>query len=769
MLDYEPNIVLADKDLDYKVIGTRPRRHDAMDKVTGYARYSADISMAGLLHGKMLRSPHAHAIIKSIDTSKAEALPGVKAVITSKDMPDLGPKLADLGEGAVASYIFMSQNLMAADKVLYKGHSVAAVAATDPFTAEQALGLIEVEYELLPVVQDARKAMKPGAPILHKSLNLANPEPAEPTNVANHPEFSHGDIEEGFKQAEVIVERETHTKAVHQGYIEPHSSTVIWASDDSLTVWTSSQGHFAIRDQTSNILDIPVSHIKVVPMEIGGGFGGKLVIYLEPIAAMLSKKSGGHPVKLTMSRTEVFEATGPTSGTHINVKIGAKKDGKIVAAEAHLIYEAGAYPGSPVGAGCRCVMAAYDIPNAYIEGFDVVVNIPRSVAYRAPGSPAAALAFETALDELAQKLGIDPLDLRLMNSAKEGTRQASGPVFPKIGFVETLQAAKDHPHYSSELKGAWRGRGIASGFWFNASGPSSAIASVNPDGTISLSEGSPDIGGTRTVVAMQLAEVLGIPVDHVRPAVVDTDSIGYTSVTGGSGVAYKTGYACYEAAQDVKRQMTERAAFIWEIKPEDVEYTKDATLQHKSDPSLKFTFAELASRLNGTGGPIVGSSTVNPRAAGAALGVHIVDVEVDPGTGKVTVLRYTVIQDAGKAIHPTYVEGQMQGGAVQGIGWALNEEYYYNDQGRMMNASFLDYRMPTSLDVPMIDTVIVEVANPGHPYGIRGVGEVPICPPLAAMNNAVSAAIRHRLDELPMTSAKILNALSAERSENGHR
>jgi CO/xanthine dehydrogenase Mo-binding subunit len=268
---------------------------------------------------------------------------------------------------------------------------------------------------------------------------------------------------------------------------------------------------------------------------------------------------------------------------------------------------------------------------------------------------------------------------------------------------------------------------------------------------------------------MQLAEVLGISVDRVRPAVVDTDSIGYTSLTGGSGVTYKTGFACYEAAQDVKRQMTERAAFIWEATLEDVEYTEDAILQHRSDPNLKFTFAELAGRLNGTGGPIVGRSTVNPRAPGAALGVHIADVEIDPDTGKVTVLRYTVIQDAGKAIHPTYVEGQMQGGAVQGIGWALNEEYFYNDQGRMMNASFLDYRMPTSLDVPMIDTAIVEVPNPGHPYGVRGVGEVAICPPLAAMNNAVSAAINHRMDELPMTPARVLGALNAERSEGGNR
>ena len=769
MLDYKPNIVLSNK--EYKVVGTRPPRHDGVDKVTGNARYSADVYLPGLLHGAILRSPHAHARIKSIDVSQAKALSGVKAVITGADMPDLSGKVADLGEGARANYTFMSQNLLAGPKVLYKGHAVAAVAAANPMIAEEALSLIKVEYEVLPAEMDGREAMKDGATILHEGANAIGGRPgsppAKPTNIATRLEFKLGDVEEGFKKADVIVERVTHTKAVHQGYIEPHSATAQWYADGNITVWSSSQGQFMVREQTSTLLGIPVSKIKAIPMEIGGGFGGKLVVYLEPVAALLSKLSGGHPVKLTMNRVEVFEATGPTSGTHVKVKLGATKEGKLVAGEAHLIYEAGAYPGSPMGAGARCIFAPYDIPNAYVEGYDVVVNIPRAVAYRAPGSPAAALGMETAIDELCEKLGMDPIEFRLLNSAKEGVRQASGPIHGKVGFIEVLQAAKDHPHYHTKLTGPYRGRGIASGFWFNASGPSAAIASVNSDGTVSLVEGSPDIGGTRTSVAMQLAEVLGISIDKVKPSVVDTDSIGFTSVTGGSGVTYKTGIACYEAGMDVKRQMIERAASIWNVTVENVEY-KDGILYHKSDPNLKFSFAELASRLNATGGPIVGRATVNPRSAGAALGTPIADVEVDPETGKVTVLRYTAVQDAGKAIYPPYVEGQMQGGVAQGIGWALNEEYFFNDQGRMMNPSFLDYRMPTALDLPMIDTVIVEVANPGHPFGVRGVGEVPICPPLAAMSNAIYHAIGVRINELPMSPSRVLAALHSNGHKNGH-
>ena len=767
MLDYKPNIVLATG--DYKVVGTRPIRHDGADKVTGQAKYGADIILPGLLHGKILRSPHAHARIKSIDTSKAEAAPGVHAVVTSADWEQPTGKVEDLAEGSIHNLRFMSNNILAYGKVLYKGHAVAAVAAANPHQAEEALALIDVDYEVLTPVHNFREAMKEGAPLLHERLEtLSDPglraggyksdeDTAKGSNVANHFEFRVGDVEKGFQEADVIVEKETNTAAVHQGYIEPHTGTAMWQPDGSLTVWSSTQGHFNARDLLSRLLNMPVSKIKVIPMEIGGGFGAKGILYSEPVAALLAGKAG-RPVKVTMSRTEVFEASGPTSATNIKIKVGATNNGKLVAGEAHLIYESGAFPGSPVPGGCNCIMGPYDIPNTYLEGSDVLVNHPKSAAYRAPGAPAAAFAMETAIDELCEKLGMDPLEFRLLNSAKEGTRRATGPLMPKVGLVETVQAAKDHPHYGTPLKGPYRGRGVASGFWGNGTGPASAMAMVNTDGTVSLVEGSADLSGTRVAFAQQLAEVLGIPAEEIKPTVGDTESIGFTSNSGGSGATFKSGWAVYEAGQDVKRQMIRRAAKIWDIPEEDVEYT-DGVLQHKSDTELKLTFRQLAARQNATGGPITGRAGVNPGGAGPCLATHIVDVEVDPETGKVEILRYTAVQDAGKAIHPGYVEGQIQGGAVQGIGWALNEEYFFNDQGHMANATFLDYRMPTALDLPMIDTVIVEVPNPAHPFGVRGTGEVPIVPPLAAVSNAIYHAVGVRVNELPMSPGAVLEAM----------
>ena len=768
MLDYKPNLVLSTE--DFKVVGTRPIRHDGPDKVLGRARYAADIHLAGMLHGKILRSPHAHARIKSIDASRALALPGVEAVVTALDLPDVSAAVADLEEGASVNYGFYSRNILAREKALYLGHAIAAVAASSLTLAEQALELIDVDYEVLDPVLDAYQAMKEGAPLVHERLmTMSSPamrhggyssgDAGDGSNVANHFEFSLGDLEQGFKEADVIVEREYHTKAVHQGYIEPHSATAQWNPDDSVTIWASSQGHFALRDHTAKILGVSVSQVKVIPMEIGGGFGGKGQggCYLEPVVAALSRKTG-RPVKIAMSRIEVFMGTGPTSGTHIKVKLGAANDGKLTAAQATLIYEAGAFPGSPVPSGCRTMFAPYQIPNAFIEGYDVVTNVQKAAAYRAPGSPPASFAGEQAIDELCCKLGMDPVEFRLLNAAKEGSRQATGPVFRKIGFVEILQAAQQHPHLASPLEGANRGRGIAAGAWFNGTGPASAVVSVMPDGKVSLVEGSPDIGGSRAAMAMHVAEVLGIAAERVKPSIADTDSIGYSSGAGGSGVTFKMGTAVYQAAEDVRRQMVERAAKIWDVSADDVEY-QDGLMSHRSDPELRLTFEQLARRLNGTGGPVVGRGTANPGGVGNAFGLHIVDVEVDPDTGKVEILRYTALQDAGKAIHPSYVEGQIQGGAVQGIGWALNEEYYLNPAGQMMNSSFLDYRMPTSLDLPMIDTVIVEVANPGHPLGVRGVGEVSLVPPMAAVANAIQDALGVRMEHLPMNPGSVLEAL----------
>jgi len=745
----------------FKVIGSRPVRHDGVDKVTGRAKYGADYSFPGMLFGKVLRSPYAHANIKSIKTDKAAALPGVKAIITAHDLPALPDKMEQTGEQAI-NLNQLSANILARDKVLYDGHAVAVVAATSPHIAEEALRLIDVDYDVLPLVMSVEDAMKPGAPILLPGLRNKEEGPDKPTNVATHIQFKRGDIAEGFKTADYVVEREFKTAMVHQGYIEPHNAVGVYNPDGHATIYCSTQGTFAVRSLSAAVLGMPEGNIKVVPAEIGGGFGGKLTIYLEPLAVLLSKKTG-RPVKLTMTRAEVLRATGPTSGSTIRCKIGCTKDGKLTAAEVWMAYEAGAFPGSPVGAGAMTIVAPYNIPNLLIDAYDVVVNRPKTAAYRAPGASNAAMASETVIDELADKSGIDPCDFRIMNGAKEGTAQTAGPPFRRIGFIETVEAIKNSPHYKSKLEGANRGRGMASGFWFNVGLQSSAIVNIHTDGTASVVIGSVDIGGTRAAQAMIAAEVLGLDVIDVRPLVTDTDSIGHTDVTGGSRTCFATGWAVHDAAQDALRQLKERAAKLWEKKPEEVAFSNG---QFSTDGNgvKPMTVKELAGRLARTGGPIAGRATVNARSVGPAFATTLVDVEVDPDTGKVSILRATVAQDAGKAIHPSYVEGQMQGGTAQGIGWALNEEYFYDDRGILRNSGLLDYRMPTCLDLPLIETCIVEVPTPGHPLGVRGVGEVSIVPPLAAVANAIAHAVGVRMGELPMSPPRLLKAMLGKKN-----
>tara|TARA_A100001037_G_scaffold70498_1_gene63043 strand:+ start:1602 stop:3875 length:2274 start_codon:yes stop_codon:yes gene_type:complete len=750
---------------NYSSIGRRPVRHDGADKVTGKALYGADTNLPGMLYGKVLRSPHAHAIIKSIDISEASKHPSVRAIVTSDDLAPLPDKNSEIGEDLYANAKYVSDRILASDKVLFKGHPVAAIAADSLHDAEELLELIKIEYEVLPSVFDVESAMADDAPILHETIKAASlsGETASGSNIASHEQYVLGNIEEGFKDADLIIEREFRTKTVHQGYIEPQNATASWRSDNHVTIWCSSQGHFGIRDQVATVLDMPVSQVTIVPMEIGGGFGGKLPAYLEPVAALLSQKSGS-PVKMFMTRAEVIEATGPTSGSYVKVKIGVTNTGMITAAQGYLAFEAGAFPGSPIGGATACMLSPYDIKNLTLDGYDVVDNKPKTTAYRAPGAPIGALAVETIMDEIAEKLNIDRMDLRLMNGAKEGSRRADGVVNPKIGMIETAEIVKAHDHYNSKLDqvpGKLRGRGVAMGYWRNNTGPAACIATVTPDGNVNLSEGSVDVGGSRTAIAQQLAEVLGIPVEDVNPQVADTDSIGYTSVTGGSGVAFKSGWAAYEAAQHVKTQVIERAALIWDADTDEIEY-EQGTVRHKSDPELSLTFKEVASGSNNTGGPIVGSAGVNPVGAGGSYAAMIIDLEIDKETGKTDILRCTTFTDVGKAIHPDYVEGQIQGASAQGIGWALNEEYFMSDDGKVLNSSLLDYRMPTSLDMPMIEPVIVEVPNPGHPFGVRGVGESPLVPPLAAVANAIYNATGVRMNELPMSPGAIKKATTNE-------
>ncbi len=746
----------------FRIVGTRPLRPDGVDKVTGRAKFGADLRLPNMLVGRVLRSPHAHAWIRSIDISKAAALPGVKAIVTSADFSDLPSEFIPAGEMMV-NFRDMTRNVMAREKALYEGHAVAAVAAINEAVASQALELIQVQYEVLPHVMDVAEAMQPDAPLLHDNMYTigVEPRPEKPSNVAKRVEFALGDPAAGFAKADLVIEREFLTRPVHQGYIEPHACVASVSEDGQAELWCSTQGQFIVRSFCARLLGMEVSKLRVTPSEIGGGFGGKTVVYLEPLALALSRKAC-QPVKMVMSRAEVFKASGPTSGARVWVKIGATRDGRITAAEAVLKYQAGAFQGSPVQPGCMCAFAPYDLEHVRVVGYDVVVNRPKVAAYRAPGGPIAEYAVEGVIDELAKQLKIDPIDFRLKNAAKEGTRAAYGPKFGPIGLVETLEAARAHPHYKAPL-GPNQGRGIASGFWFNIGGDTSVTLNLGEDGTLALVSGTPDIGGSRASLSMMAAEELGIELDKVRPLIGDTSSLGYNFLTGGSRVTFSAGMAVVEAARDMVRQLCERAAKVWDV-PVDQVLWRDG---HAHPPAAgaaeakPLSLAELAKTAGKTGGPIVANASINATGAGPSLATHLVDVEVDPETGKVTVLRYTAIQDAGKAVHPSYVEGQMQGGAAQGIGWALNEEYVYDARGRMENAGFLDYRTPVCSDLPMIDTVIVEVPNPRHPYGVRGVGETPIVPPMGAVANAVSAATGIRFTELPMSPPRVLAAIEA--------
>ena len=746
-----------------KIVGTRPARPDGVDKVTGRAQFGADMYLPNMLVGRVLRSPHAHARIKSIDVSKAQSLKGVKAVITSADFDDLPSEFIPAGEMMV-NFRDMTRNVMAREKALYEGHAVAAVAAISEAIASQALSLINVDYEVLPHVLDVDEAMQPDAPLLHDDMFTigVDPTPSKASNIAKRVEFGFGDLDAGFAKADVVIEREFTTKPVHQGYIEPHACVANVSEDGQAELWCTTQGQFIVRAFCARLLGMEVSQLRVKASEIGGGFGGKTVVYLEPLALALSRKAC-HPVKMVMSRTEVLQASGPTSGASMRVKIGATKDGRITAGDALLKYQAGAFQGSPVQPGAMCAFACYEMENVRIVGFDVVVNRPKVAAYRAPGGPIAAFAVESVVDEIALRIGMDPIEFRLKNAAKEGTRAPYGPKFGPIGLVETLKAAQAHEHYKAPLKPN-QGRGVASGFWFNIGGETCASMHIGEDGSVDLVVGTPDIGGSRASLAMMAAEELGIALEHVRPSVGDTSALGFNFLTGGSRVTFSSGMAVVEAARDAISQLRERAAKIWEVPVEQVEWRDGAATLVGAGQPKSLTLVDLAKSAGKTGGPIVGNAALNATGAGPSLATHLVDVEVDPETGKVTILRFTAIQDAGKAIHPSYVEGQMQGGAVQGIGWALNEEYIYDKNGRLENAGFLDYRVPVCSDVPMIDTVIVEVPNPNHPYGVRGVGETPIVPPMAAIANAVSRATGVRFTDLPMSPPRVLAAIDTKQA-----
>ena len=739
----------------FKVIGTRVRRPDGIDKVTGRAKYGADAFAPGQLVGLVVRSPHAHALIKKIDTSKAEKVPGVKAIVTSADLPDL--------TGGDRGMRDILENCMARKKALYDGHAVAALAAVDMHTAKQAAKLIKIDYQVLPHVTEVDEALKPNAPLLHDDIftDGIEPKPTKPSNFVKIAEYGHGDVEAGFKDADIIIEKSYKTEQTHQGYIEPHACLANVSPDGTGELWVTTQGPFVYRNQCAQLLGMDINKLRVTSSEIGGGFGGKTHVWGEPIALALSRKAN-RPVKLVMTRDEVFRATGPTSSSSIDVKIGVKKDGTITAAFAELRYQNGAFPFTWAEFGAMTCWACYDFKNVKSVSKDVVLNRPKCAAYRAPSAPIAAFAVESTMDMVAKAIGMDPVELRIKNAAKEGSKSSYGPVYGPIGIGPTLEAAKNHPHMKAPL-GPNQGRGMACGFWFNFGGQTCVDVNVTPDGSVTVAVGTVDVGGSRASLALAVAEELGVPYEQVRVIVADTSSLGHNDMTDGSRGTFSSSMAAVDATRKAVQTLRERAAKIWEIPVEEVEWVdgQARAVGEKHGNKAALSVKDIAAQAANTGGPVAGHSEIVADGAGVSFATHICDAEVDPETGRTTIKRYTVIQDAGKAMHPAYVEGQYQGGAAQGIGWALNEEYIYGKDGRLQNAGFLDYRIPVCSDLPMIDTQILEIPNPNHPYGVRGVGETSIVPPLGAIANAISNAAGVRLNHIPMSPPRVLKAIKA--------
>jgi xanthine dehydrogenase molybdenum-binding subunit len=750
-------------DTPTQVIGKRLPRIDAGERVTGRAIYPADLTRPGMVTGRIKRSPHAHARIISIDTSKARALKGVLAVITAQDFPLIAPGTMIPNGDAGTDVWVPSMIIMARDRVLWRGQPVAAVAATDPHLAATALDLIEVTYEVLPAVMSIAAATAPDAPLINpdhvaKGFDAATP---APRNTGARTVIERGDAAAALGCAAATAAIATTIDTAHQGYIEPHACVAEAEATGFVTIWASTQGAFQTEMQCAVLLGLKQSQIKVIPLELGGAFGGKITVHVEPVAARLAQLCG-RPVKIVTSREEVLVGgSGPAAAAKIDILVGADAAGKITAITGRYILDSGGIAGTPTTLLMQASAAAYQCANLALEGFDVVTNKPRTEAYRGPGGIQAAFAMEQAIDELSLKLGIDPLDLRRRNAAVTGSTMPIGTPFPSIGLTTIIERIAEHACWRDPLGSGVlpRGRGLAFGYWRGTSMTSAAHVTIAGDGRPMVTMGAVDISGTRTTMALVAAEEFGMSMADVHVAMGDTKSVGYSDVSAGSRVARTMTAAVSEACRDALAQLRRRAAEKLQCRPEELAYAKGIFTAKAASISL---FALMRATL--TEGAIIGRGVSTKLPLGVEFGAHVCDVEVDPDTGQVTILRYTAFQDVGRALHPPSVEGQMEGSVAQGLGWALTEGFDYAPDGRLRNASLLDYRMPTALDLPTIDCVIIETPVPNVPYGVRGVAEMPIVPVAACVGNAIRRAIGVRMTEMPMTPQRIVAALERQRA-----
>lgn len=745
-------------DRDLAVVGKRLVRVDAGERVTGRAIYPADLVRPGMIVGAVKRSAEAHARIIDIDVSRARALKGVLAVVTAADFPVVAPgtliPFGETGADAWASSVIA----IARDKVLWRGQPVAAVAAVDAHVAEAALALIEVTYERLPVVADMRAAMAPDAPLLHPEWTPKGFDAGEapPRNAGSRTLITRGDIAAAMLQAEVFAAIATISDTAHQGYIEPMACVAEADPQGNVTLWASTQGAFPTEIQTAVVCGLPQSKLRVIPLEVGGAFGGKINVHLEPYAVRLAQITG-RPVKMVMSRADtLMGGSGPAAAAEIEVRVGARKDGRITSIEGRYLLDTGGIPGTPTTLVMQASAACYQTQALRLEGMDVCTNKPRTEAYRGPGGIQAAFAFEQAVDELALKLDMCPLELRRRNASVTGSTMPIGTPFPVIGLTGVIEAVARHACWTDPIApGALpRGRGLALGYWRGTSMTSAAHVTMSGDGRPMVTMGAVDISGTRTAMAQVAAEEFGLAIEDVYVATGDTKSAGYSDVSAGSRVGRTMAAAVSEACRDALAQLRRRAAEKLQAPADTLDYGRGAFRVGGASISL----GELMRTTAGEGA-IIGKGVSSKLPLGMEIGAQVADVEVDPETGQVTVLRYTAFQDVGRALNPPAVEGQIEGSVVQGLGWALTEGFDYDAQARLRNASLLDYRIPTALDVPPIEVVLLETPVPGVPYGVRGVGEMPIVPPAAVIGNAIRRAIGVRLTHMPMTPERVRAAL----------
>jgi CO/xanthine dehydrogenase Mo-binding subunit len=750
-----------------RVAGKRLSRLDGIGKVTGKHVYAADFALPGMLFGKIRRSSEAHARIVRLDAAKALAMPGVRSVLTARDVPQIrfGTAVKD-------------RTMFAEREVRFRGEAIAAVAATSLEIAEAAAQAIEIEYQPLPAVFDPEAALQPEAPLVHAGWRdyQALPVFERAGNVSGRCALGHGDVTAGFAEAFRVYEHRFTTQHVHPGYTEPRAAVASWDGNGDVIVWSNTQLPFDMKNMLAEVLDLPASKVRVIVPGIGGGFGGKLRVGVEHYAAWLARKSR-RPVKLITTSAEELVDAYPRQPTLVTLKTGVGKDGELVARQARVVVDCGAYANSgpaTVAIALQVLAGPYRTRHLAFEGIAVYTNKGATGSFRAPAGPMANFAVESQMDLIADDLGIDPLQLRLRNVYREGDQGPAGEILTSVSIEECLTRAADAIGWRERRPGAGRGRGIACSWWLTTGGSSGVYVRLNPDGTVTLVSGAVELGsGAITGAAQILAEELGVDLADINVTEVDTHAAPYDYGAQGSRTAFSVGNACIAAARDLRRQIFELVAAQWNVPADSLQLENKAVVGE----GRRLSLAEVASLSQRSGGGLISHGTAIqpmpvfdpdrvknhplPAWTSHSFHAHAVDLSVDPVTGEVTINRYVVAQDVGYAINPTYIEGQIEGGVAQGIGQTLSEEIVYRE-GQVLNANLTDYKMPTTMDMPRVDCILIEKPSVNGPYGAKGVGEPPCIEPPAAIANAIAAASGVRVHSLPITAEKIALRLKGE-------